>query len=94
MTLNTPWFFDSDSCYHMTFDPSLLSSKTFNPSTPTIHTADGSHMHVSQVGHVSTSHLTLPNTYLVPKLILNLITEGQLCELGLDLQLSFNGCQV
>ncbi|KAG5526084.1 hypothetical protein RHGRI_032397 [Rhododendron griersonianum] len=53
-----------------------------------------SHMHVSHVGHVSTTNVSLPDSYLIPALTLNLISVGQLCELGLTVLFSPSGCQV
>ncbi|XP_010263725.1 PREDICTED: uncharacterized protein LOC104601921 [Nelumbo nucifera] len=45
-------------------------------------------------GTVSTSCLSLPNTFLVPQLSLNLISVGQLCELGFEIHFSSRGCTV
>ena len=92
--LGTSWYFDSSCCNHMTSNSSIISSKIVESPSSIIHTVDGSHMQVSHVGHVSTLHLTLPHTYVVPKLTLNLISRGQLCELGLELILSINGCRI
>jgi hypothetical protein len=88
------WFFDSACCNHMTSDPTIFSSISSTSHTPTIHTADGSQMPVTHIGHVSTSHISLPETYLIPALTLNLISVGQLCELGLTITFSSSGCQV
>lgn len=62
------WFFDSACCNHMTSDSTAFSSMSSNSHIPSIHTADGSHMPVSHVGHVSTSNLSLseiPISYLL-----------------------------
>ncbi|KAK2987528.1 hypothetical protein RJ640_030197 [Escallonia rubra] len=91
---NSSWFFDSGCCNHMTSHPTIFSSKSHTTNTPVIHTADGSRMHASHIGHVSTSTLTLPDTYFIPNLTLNLIFVGQLCELGLDLHFTSSGCSV
>lgn len=40
------------------------------------------------------SNLRLPNTYLVPKLNFNLISIGQLCDLGYEITFSSSGCRV
>ncbi|KAG5545529.1 hypothetical protein RHGRI_017883 [Rhododendron griersonianum] len=88
------WFFDSACCNHMTSDSTIFSPKSTSSSMPVIHTADGSHMHVSHVGHVSTPNVSLPDSYLIPALTLNLISVGQLCELGLTVLFSPSGCQV
>uniref|UniRef100_A0A2N9ECI9 Reverse transcriptase Ty1/copia-type domain-containing protein n=1 Tax=Fagus sylvatica TaxID=28930 RepID=A0A2N9ECI9_FAGSY len=45
-------------------------------------------------GTISSPDLTIPNTYLVPKLSLNLLSVSQLCELGLDLHFSNRGVDV
>ncbi|KAG6624674.1 hypothetical protein CIPAW_16G044700 [Carya illinoinensis] len=50
-----------------------------------IYTADGSYLSVSQFGSISSPTLSIDNTYLVPKLSLNLLSVGQLCELCLKL---------
>ncbi|GKV11339.1 hypothetical protein SLEP1_g22603 [Rubroshorea leprosula] len=88
------WIFYSSCCNHMTSNSKIFSTLTPNTTTPAIHTIDGSQMQVSQYGQVSTSTLTLPNTFLIPKLTFNLIYVGQLCELGLELIFSTNGCHV
>uniref|UniRef100_A0A2N9G4E2 Integrase catalytic domain-containing protein n=1 Tax=Fagus sylvatica TaxID=28930 RepID=A0A2N9G4E2_FAGSY len=62
--------------------------------SPIIYTADSSHMSVSHIGTISSPDLTIPDTYLVPKLSLNLLSVGQLCELGLDLHFSNHGVDV
>uniref|UniRef100_A0A2N9F074 Reverse transcriptase Ty1/copia-type domain-containing protein n=1 Tax=Fagus sylvatica TaxID=28930 RepID=A0A2N9F074_FAGSY len=45
-------------------------------------------------GTISSPDLTIPDTYIVPKLSLNLLSVGQLCELGLDLHFSNRGVDV
>jgi hypothetical protein len=59
-----------------------------------IYTADSSHISVSHIGTNSSPNLTIPDTYLVPKLSLNILSIGQLCELGLDLHFSNRGIDV
>ena len=51
-------------------------------------------MPVSHIGFVSTSNLSIGDTYLVHKLSLNIISVGQLCELGLELTFSNKGVDV
>ena len=51
-------------------------------------------MSVSHIGSISSPDLTIPNTYLVPKLSLNLFSVGQLCEFGLDLHFCNRGVDV
>ncbi|XP_028080617.1 uncharacterized protein LOC114282171 [Camellia sinensis] len=78
----------------------MTSSSTIfsfiSPSTHllSIHTADDSLMSVSHVGTVSRSQLSLPQVYHIPALTLNLISISQLCELGLIVTFSTNGCLV
>ena len=51
-------------------------------------------MFVSHIGTVSSPDLTISDTYLIPKLFLNLLSIGQLCEFGLDLHFSNRGVDV
>jgi hypothetical protein len=88
------WFIDSACCSHMTSDSTIFSHKTAISLNPTIYTVDGSHMPVSHVGSISTSNLSISHTYLVPKLSSNLLSVGQLCELGLELKFSNKGVDV
>ena len=55
---------------------------------------NGSSMLVSHIGYVSVSNLSLSNTFLIPKLTLNLLSVGQLCELGLNVIITSSGCSV
>lgn len=91
---SSSWFFDSACCNHMTFDSTIFSSNSSSANTHVLHTADGSHMHVSHVKSVVTTNATLFDTYLIPTLTLNLISVGQLCDLGLTITFSRTGCQV
>jgi hypothetical protein len=59
-----------------------------------IYTADSSHMSVSHIGTISSPDLTISDTYIVPKLSLNLLSVDQFCELGLDLHFSNRGVDV
>lgn len=93
-TGSSSWFFDSSCCNHMTSDPNIFSSRTPASNILTIHRADGAHMHVTHTGLVSTFTLSLANTYLIPKLTLNPISIGQLCDLGLTVLFSSSGCLV
>jgi len=88
------WFFDSACCNHMTNTIKSLSFATPISSLPSIHTTNGTHMHITHTGHVSTSNLSLPDTYYIPHLTLNLISVGQLCEQGLNVIFSSFGVQV
>jgi hypothetical protein len=88
------WFIDSACCNHMTSDPTLFSQKSALSPNPTIYTADGSRLPVSHTGSISSPNLSVDNTYLVPQLSLNLLSVGQLCELGLELTFSSRGVDV
>uniref|UniRef100_A0A2N9HUR1 Integrase catalytic domain-containing protein n=1 Tax=Fagus sylvatica TaxID=28930 RepID=A0A2N9HUR1_FAGSY len=61
---------------------------------PLIQTANGSYISANHTGSVSTPKLSLSDTYLIPNLTLNLISVGQLCELGYDLWFGSSGCRV
>uniref|UniRef100_A0A2N9HDD0 Integrase catalytic domain-containing protein n=1 Tax=Fagus sylvatica TaxID=28930 RepID=A0A2N9HDD0_FAGSY len=88
------WFLDSAYCNHMTDNPPHLTSAHTSPVLPTITTADGSAMTVSHVGSISTPNLSVSDAFCVPKLHLNLLSIGQLTELGLNLFFSSRGCLV
>ena len=49
----------------MTSSPDVVSSHTFT-SLPTIYIANGSPMHVSHLGNVSTPALSVSNVYQIP----------------------------
>uniref|UniRef100_A0A2N9IU69 Integrase catalytic domain-containing protein n=1 Tax=Fagus sylvatica TaxID=28930 RepID=A0A2N9IU69_FAGSY len=91
--ISSEWFLDSACCNHMTDNPHLTSAHT-PPVFPTITTADGSAMTVSHVGSISTPNLSVSDVFCVPKLHLNLLSIGQLTELGLNLFFSSRGCLV
>jgi hypothetical protein len=78
----------------MTPYASYFSQKTPLAPSPIIYTTDSSHMSVSHIGTISSPDLTILDTYLVLKLSLNLLSVGQLCELGLDLHFSNRGVHV
>ena len=85
------WYFDS-ACYnHMSSDSQLFSSIIPTTHPPFIQTANGSHITASHTGSVSTPTLSLSNTYLILNLTFNLISVGQLCELGFDLWFGSSG---
>ena len=88
------WFMDSACCNHMTSDSHCLANLTLSSSPPMIYTADVSPLHVKEIGTVMTSTLSIPDTYLVPKLSLNLLSMGQLCKLGLEVKFNSLGCDV
>ena len=88
--ISSEWFLDSACCNHMTDNPHLTSAH-IPPVLPTITTADGSAMTISHVGSISTPNLFVSDVYCVPKLHLNLLSIGQLTELGLNLFFSSRG---
>ena len=93
LDISFEWFLDS-ACYnHMTDNPHLTSVHT-PPILPTITTADGSAMTVSHVSSISTLNLSVFDVFCIPKLHLNLLSVGQLTELGLNLFFSSCGCLV
>ena len=59
----------------------------------TIYTADGTSMSVSHKT-ISSPSLSLNDTFHIPKLSLNLLSVGQLCELGVDLLFTNHGVDV
>ena len=91
---NKSWLLDSACCNHVTPHASYFSQKTPLAFSPIIYTADSSHMSVSLISTISSPDLTIPDTYLFPKLSLNLLSVGQLCELGFDLHFSNRGVDV
>ena len=78
----------------MTSQISLLSNTSPTHSLPSIQTADGSCMPIAHIKIVATSNLSLPDTYFIPNLALNLVSVGQLCDLVLTVLFSPHGCQV
>ena len=81
------WLLDSACCNHMTSSPNVVPSHT-STSLPTIYTANGSPMHISHLSNVSTPSLSVSNVYQIPKLTHNLLSVGQLTELGFSLTFS------
>ena len=87
------WLLDFTCCNHMTSSPDVVPSHT-STSLPTIYTANGSPMHVSHLGNVSTPALSVSNVYQILKLTHNLLFVGQLTELGFSLTFSSTGVVV
>ena len=88
------WYFDFACCNHISLDSQLFSYVIPTTHAPLIQTTNRSHISVSYTGSVSTPTLSLSDTYLIPNLTLNLISVGQLCELGYDLWFDSSGCRV
>ena len=87
------WLLDSTCCNHMTSSPDVVPSHTYT-SLLTIYTANGSPMHVSHLDNVSTPALFVSNVYQILKLTHNLLSVGQLTELGFSLAFSSIGVVV
>ena len=87
------WLLDFACCNHMTSSPDVVPSRT-STSLPTIYTINGSPMHVSHLGNVSTPALSVYNVYHIPKLTHNLLFVGKLTELGFSLTFSSTGVVV
>ena len=88
------WFFDTAYCNHMTPDESQFSDRAPLEHSITIYTADGTPMPVSHKGTISSPRLSLNDTFHIPKLSFNLLSVGQLCELGVDLLFTNHGVDV
>ena len=78
----------------MISDGGSLVNKIHSKSTPGISTTDNIEMNISHIRDVSSSNLSLPNALLVPKLALNLISVGQICEHGFEVLFSNHGYRV
>ena len=78
----------------MTLDESQFSDKSPLEHPITIYTANGIPMLVSHKGTISYSCLSLSDFFHIPKLPLNLLSIGQLCELGIDLLFTNHGVDV
>ena len=78
----------------MTPDESQFSGKALLEHPITIYTADGTPMPISHKGTISSPCLSLNYTFHIPKLSLNLLSIGQLCELGVDLLFTNHGVDV
>ena len=77
----------------MITSPDVFSSHT-STSLPTIYTTNGSPMHASHLGNVSTPPLSVSNVYQIPQLTHNILSVGQLTELGFSLTFSSTGVVV
>lgn len=93
-TSGNAWYFDSGCCNHMTSDSTIFLSRDSILYKSPIKTADGSQLHVKHIGQVSTPNLSLTITFRIPKLTINLIYVGQLCDLGLNIVFSSFGGHV
>ena len=78
----------------MTPHPTSFTTFASSLHSSVICTADGSIMNVKNIGTISTPSLSLSETFHVPALSFNLISVGQLCELGYRLVFDFSGVHV
>ncbi|KAL5818601.1 hypothetical protein ACOSQ4_022443 [Xanthoceras sorbifolium] len=78
----------------MTPNESQFSDKAPLEHPITIYTADGTPMPVSHKGKIFSPSLSLSDTFHMPKLSLNLLSVGQLCELGIDILFINHGVYV
>ena len=78
----------------MTSDSSIFSFTTRLVIAPIIHTIDNAIMHVQNIGTINTPKFYISNVFHVPKVLLNILSVGQLCELGVDVHFSSCGCFV
>ena len=78
----------------MTPDESQFFDKAPLEHLITIYTADGTPMPVSHKGTITSPCLSLSDIFHIPKLSLNLLYVGQLCELGVDLLFTNHGVDV
>jgi hypothetical protein len=78
----------------MTPHPTCFTTSAPLPHSSLIRTADGSTMNVKNIGTISTPSLSLPEVFHVPELSFNLISIGQLCEVGYRLVFYFSGVRV
>ncbi|KAG9453992.1 hypothetical protein H6P81_006896 [Aristolochia fimbriata] len=90
------WIIDSGASNHMSSDLSLFvsTSSSASASFSPICTDDGSQLSVSHVGSICTpSSIHLSDVLYAPQLSLNLISVGQLCDLGFQVLFTSSGCQ-
>ena len=85
------WFFDIACCNHITPDESKFSDKAPLAHPISIYTADGTPIPVSHKVTISSPNLSLSDTFQIPKFSLNLLSVGQLCELGVDILFANHG---
>ena len=89
-----PWFFYTVCCNHMTSNESQFFDKASLEHPITIYIADGTPVPVSHKETTSSPCLFLSDTFHIPKLSLNLLSVGELCELGIDLLFTNHGVDV
>ena len=85
------WFFEWSGFQNHASDESQFSNKAPLEHPITIYTTDGTPMPISHKGTISSPYLSLSDTFYIPKLSLNLLSVGQLCELGKDIVFTNHG---
>ena len=90
----TSWLMNSACCNHMTPHSSLFSKFQPAPHPLNIRTTNGFTMSGHNISFVSTSNLSVPRVFNVPKLSYNLFSVGQLAELGYRIIFYYSGCIV
>ena len=75
-------------------DDSQFSNKAPLAHPISIYTTDGTLMPISHKGIEIIPSLSLSDTFHIPKLSLNLLFVGQLCELGVDIIFTNHGVDV
>ena len=75
----------------MTSDPTIFTSKMRPIIALIVHTADNSVIHVQNIRIINTPKLSIFDVFHVPKVSLNLLSIGQLCELGINIHFSSRG---
>jgi hypothetical protein len=78
----------------MTTHPTSFTTSAPSPHSSLIRTADGSTINVKNIGTISTPSLSLSKAFHVPELSFNIISIGQLCELGYRLVFDFSDAHV
>ena len=91
---SSPWLFNSTCCNHMTPHPTSPTTSVSSSHYPLIHIADGSFMTIKNIGTINTSSLSVPDAFHMPEFSFNLLSVGQLCELGYKLVFDFFGVYV
>ena len=78
----------------MTSDTFLFFITHSTSSVHPIHTTNSSLITTTHTGTIVTPDLTINHTYLIPTIFHNLLSVGQLCELGLHLHFFNSGCLI
>ncbi|CAN1243593.1 hypothetical protein LINPERPRIM_LOCUS5737 [Linum perenne] len=87
------WFLDSACFNHMTGDKSVFSEYK-SVDNVSIEVASGQKLLAAGVGTAHACDLILPNTLHVPKLVLNLVSVGQLTDNGYKVSFDPSGCMI